>query len=65
MKTSEDLDAWSGGGWGVFIALNHQTTIGGGCCRWVHRTTGHCPVRQPRHPTVRVLELVTVGGFVC
>jgi hypothetical protein len=26
--------------------------------------TGHCPVRQPRHPTVRVLELVTVGGFV-
>jgi hypothetical protein len=22
------------------------------------------PVRQPRHPTVRVLELVTVGGFV-
>jgi hypothetical protein len=26
--------------------------------------TGHCPVRQPRHPTVRVLELLTVGGFV-
>jgi hypothetical protein len=22
------------------------------------------PVRQPRHPTVRVLEFVTVGGFV-
>jgi hypothetical protein len=22
------------------------------------------PVRQPRHPTVRVLELLTVGGFV-
>jgi hypothetical protein len=22
------------------------------------------PVRQPRHPTVRVLEHLTVGGFV-
>jgi hypothetical protein len=22
------------------------------------------PVRQPRHPTVRVRELLTVGGFV-
>jgi hypothetical protein len=22
------------------------------------------PVRQPCHPTVRVLELLTVGGFV-
>jgi hypothetical protein len=24
------LDGWSGGGWGVFIALNHQTTVGVG-----------------------------------
>jgi hypothetical protein len=23
---------------GVFIALNHQTTVGAGCCRWAHRT---------------------------
>jgi hypothetical protein len=23
---------------GVFIALNHQTTVGAGSCRWVHRT---------------------------
>jgi hypothetical protein len=23
---------------GVFIALNHQRTIGEGCCRWAHRT---------------------------
>ena len=22
------------------------------------------PVRQPRHPTVRVWELLTIGGFV-
>jgi hypothetical protein len=53
---------------GVFIALKHQTTVGGGCCRWAHRTiwcaTGHCPVRQRRHPTVRVLEQLTVGAFV-
>jgi hypothetical protein len=30
----------------------------------VRCATGRCPVRQPRHPIVRVLELVTVGGFV-
>jgi hypothetical protein len=29
------LDWW----WlGVFIALNHQLTVGVGCCRWAHRT---------------------------
>jgi hypothetical protein len=52
---------------GVFIALNHETTVGDGCCRWVHRTircaTGHCLVRQSRHPTVRVQELLTVGAL--
>jgi hypothetical protein len=26
--------------------------------------TGHCPVRQPRHPTVRVLTQSTVGALV-
>jgi hypothetical protein len=41
--------------------------VGEGCCRMAHQTvrctTGHCPVRQPRHPTVRVrpLELLTCG----
>jgi hypothetical protein len=64
MRTLENLDVWSGGGWWVFIALNHQTTVGAGCCQWAHRTvwcaTGQCPVRQPRHPIVRVLELSTV-----
>jgi hypothetical protein len=68
MWSTGNLDTWSDGGWGVFIALNHQTTVGAGCCRWAHRTvrcaTGHCLVRQPRHPTVRVLEHLTVGGFV-
>jgi hypothetical protein len=38
MQCVECLDGWSGGGWGVFIALNHQPTVGGGCCRWAHRT---------------------------
>jgi hypothetical protein len=48
MRISENLDAWSGGGWGVFIALNHQTTVGEGCYRWAHRIvrcTSH--VTQP------------------
>jgi hypothetical protein len=31
------LNAWSGGGWGVFIALNHHIAVGDGCCRWAHR----------------------------
>jgi hypothetical protein len=67
MRSSECLDAWSGGGWGVFIALNHQQAVGAGCCRWAHRSvrcaTGHCPVHQPRHPTVRVLTQSTVGAL--
>jgi hypothetical protein len=25
--------------------------------------TGQCPVRQPRHPTVRVLTVSTVGAL--
>jgi hypothetical protein len=25
--------------------------------------TGQCPVRQPRHPTVRVLTVLTVGAL--
>jgi hypothetical protein len=41
--------------------------VGEAVCRWAHLTvrcfTGHCPVRQPRHPTVRVrpLELWQLG----
>jgi hypothetical protein len=52
---------------GVFIAPTTKVVVGEGCCRRAHRTvwctTGHCPVRQPRHPTVRVrpLELLTCG----
>jgi hypothetical protein len=58
---------WSGGGWVVFIAPTTNSTVGEAGCRWAHRTfrcaTGHCPVRQPRHPTVRVLTVSTVGSM--
>jgi hypothetical protein len=67
MRSSECLDGWSGGGWGVFIAPTTNLTIGDGCCRWAHQTirctTGQCPVRQQRHPTVRVLTVLTVGAL--
>jgi hypothetical protein len=52
---------------GVFIAPTTKTAVGEGCCRWAHRTvqcaTGHCPVRQPRHQTVGVLTVSTVGAL--
>jgi hypothetical protein len=52
---------------GVFIAPTTKMAVRELCCRRAHRTvrcaTGHCPMRQPRHPTVRVrpLELLTCG----
>jgi hypothetical protein len=52
---------------GVFIAPTTKTAVREGCCRWAHQTvrcaTGHCQVRQPRHPTVRVLTVSTVGAL--
>jgi hypothetical protein len=58
---AENLDALKCGGWGVFIAPTTEVAVGEGCCRWAHQTvrcaTGHCPVHQPRHPTVRVRPL--------
>jgi hypothetical protein len=55
------MDALKCGGWGVFIAPTTKVAVGEGCCRRAHRTvwcaTEHCPVRQPRHPTVRVRPL--------
>jgi hypothetical protein len=41
---------------GVFIAPTTKIVVGEGA-------TGHCPVRQPRHPTVRVLTVSTVGAL--
>jgi hypothetical protein len=64
---SENLDAMNVGWLGVFIAPTTKMAIGDGFCRRAHQTvrcaTGHCPVRLPRHPTVRVrpLELLTTG----
>jgi hypothetical protein len=67
MCSLKNLDALSCGGCGVFIAPTTKTTVGEGCCRWAHRTVrctiGQCPVRQPRHPTVRVLTVSTVGAL--
>jgi hypothetical protein len=52
---------------GVFIAPTTKPTVGEAVCRWEHRTvrcaTRHCPVHQPRHPTVRVLTVSTVGAL--
>jgi hypothetical protein len=52
---------------GVFIALNHHIAVGEAVYRWVHRTvrcaTGHFLVHQPRHPTIRVLKILTVGAL--
>jgi hypothetical protein len=67
MRCLKNLDAWSGGGWGVFIAPTTNSTVREVVYRWAHRTvrcaTGHCSVRQPRHPTVRVLMVLTVGAL--
>jgi hypothetical protein len=49
---------------GVFIALNHQTTVGGGCCRWAHRTV-RCAshVTQPLgFGSSRPLEALSSSG---
>jgi hypothetical protein len=64
---AKNLDALNSGGWGVFIVSTTKTVVGEGCCRWAHRivwcATGHYPVRQPRHPTVRVLTVLIIGAL--
>jgi hypothetical protein len=42
--------------WGIY-SPNHQFN------RWGRLLTGQCLVRQPRHPTVRVLTVSTVGAL--
>jgi hypothetical protein len=51
MRCLKNLDAWSGGGWGVFIAPTTSSTVEEAVCRWA------------RHPTVRVLAVSTVGAL--
>jgi hypothetical protein len=60
MHCCECLDGWSGGDWGVFIALNHQNNRWG---RLLSMGAPDNPVRQPHHPTVRVREQLTVGAL--
>jgi hypothetical protein len=58
---AENLDPLKCWWLGVFIAPTINVAVGEGCCQMTHRTarctTRHCPVRQPRHPTVRVRPL--------
>jgi hypothetical protein len=61
MRCLKNLDAWSGGGgWGGIYSPNHQTNRWGGC---LSMGAPDSPVRQPRHPTVRVLTVSTVGAL--
>jgi hypothetical protein len=57
----ENLDDLNEGWLGIFITPTTKLAVGEGCCRMAHRTvrcaTGHCPVRQPRHPVVRLRPL--------
>jgi hypothetical protein len=66
-EMSEELGCLEWWWLGVFIAPTTKPTVGEVVCRWAHRTvrcaTGHCPVRQPRHPTIRVLTVSTVGAL--
>jgi hypothetical protein len=54
------LDALSGGGWWVFIALNHHIAVGR---LSVGGRTGPYPVHQTCHLTVRVLKILTIGAL--
>jgi hypothetical protein len=64
----ENLDAIECGVVGVFMAPTTKSGRWEAVCRMAHRTvrcaTGHCPVRQPCHPTIRVrpLELLSSGS---
>jgi hypothetical protein len=60
MECDECLDGSSGGGCGVFIAPNHQFNRWG---RLLSMGTPDSPVLQPRHPTVRVLTVSTIGAL--
>jgi hypothetical protein len=45
-------------------AVNGRTGQSGALPDTVRCSTRRCPVRQPRHPTVRVLTQSTVGALV-
>jgi hypothetical protein len=51
---AENLDALKCGGWGGIYSPNHQSGRSEGCLSY---GAPDSPVRQPRHPTVRVRPL--------
>jgi hypothetical protein len=51
---AENLDALKCGGWGGIYSPNHQSGHWG---RLMSKGAPDSPVRQPRHPTVRVRPL--------
>jgi hypothetical protein len=55
----KNLDALKCGGWGVFIAPTTKVAVGEAVYR--RCATGHCPVRQPHHPTVGSLTSGATG----
>jgi hypothetical protein len=56
----ENLDALNGGGWGVFIAPSTKPTVGVGL---LSMGAPDSLVRQPCHPTIRVLTVSTIGAL--
>jgi hypothetical protein len=57
---AKNLDALKWWWLGVFIAPTTKSTIGVGL---LSMGAPDSPVRQPRHPTVRVLTVLTVGAL--
>jgi hypothetical protein len=59
MQIAGNLDAFNGGGWGIYSS-NHQNSHWGGL---LSMGAPDSLVRQPHHPTVRVLTVSTVGAL--
>jgi hypothetical protein len=71
MKTLENLDAWSCGGWGYLYPSTTNKPLGKAVVDGRTRQSSAPPDRScrlsgatPRHPIIRVREQSTVGGFV-
>jgi hypothetical protein len=60
MWSGGNLDAWSGGGWEGIYSPQPPQSRWGGC---LSKGASDSPVRQPRHPTVRVETQATVGAL--
>jgi hypothetical protein len=56
----KNLDALKCGGWGSIYSPNHQNGRWGGC---LSMGAPDSPVRQPRHPTISVLTISTIGAL--